>query len=652
METAEVVHETLQLLDAEVQKRQEMEALANEFRKEYEEEKKLRNQLEDENQFSSNLFDKLKAELEQQQHSVNMLHYEKDALESMTRQLKREAMSAVSKYEEVIVSKSGMEKEMEEMKKKMEEVISERDAMARERDKYKREAASMAEELKSLESKSRLDKSNTLEELSVSQKLALDLQAQLITSQKAKAEVQAKLEQALKDLALSSERDAKLLSSIQVERAELDRLRDLETERLQTLKSLSEQKAALEAKVNSLKDSCKEEQILRKKYFNMIEDMKGKIRVMCRTRPIAEKEVRSGQKMVCEFNDPYSITISSSNGATKSFGFDRVFDPLTTQEEVFSDTSHLVQSALDGYNVCIFAYGQTGSGKTHTLLGDESNPGLCPRAMALLYDSIKRDESRFKVSVRCYLLELYNDNLVDLLLKRDEKPTKLIIKKDTKGMVYVENATLRKASTAEKLRSFLMAGLKHRHTGATKMNDLSSRSHLIFSILIKSKNLQTKQHSTGKLSFVDLAGSERAARSGATDERLQEAKSINKSLSALGNVINALSTGESFVPYRNNKLTQLMSDSIGGNAKTLMLVNVAPGDANADESLQSLAYGQRAKLITNTATKMVETAEVQRLKKIIASFRAERGEPAEQDEVLDVALEPNGVDEDPLSEND
>ena len=165
------------------------------------------------------------------------------------------------------------------------------------------------------------------------------------------------------------------------------------------------------------------------------------------------------------------------------------------------------------------------------------------------------------------------------------------------------------------------------------MNDLSSRSHLIFSILIKSKNIQTKQYSTGKLSFVDLAGSERAARSGATDERLQEAKSINKSLSALGNVINALSTGESFVPYRNNKLTQLMSDSIGGNAKTLMMVNVAPGDANADESLQSLAYGQRAKLITNTATKMVETAEVQRLKKIIAQLRSERGEPAEQDEV-------------------
>jgi hypothetical protein len=165
METAEVVHETLQLLDAEVQKRQEMEALANEFRKEYEEEKKLRSQLEDENQFSSNLFDKLKAELEQQQHSMNMLHYEKDALESMTRQLKREAMTAVSKYEEVIVSKSSVEKEMEEMKKKMEELTNERDGMARDRDKFKREAASMAEDLKSLESKSRLDKSSTLEEV-------------------------------------------------------------------------------------------------------------------------------------------------------------------------------------------------------------------------------------------------------------------------------------------------------------------------------------------------------------------------------------------------------------------------------------------------------------------------------------------------------
>lgn len=185
-----------------------------------------------------------------------------------------------------------------------------------------------------------------------------------------------------------------------------------------------------------------------------------------------------------------------------------------------------------------------------------------------------------------------------------------------------------------------------------EMNDVSSRSHLVFSILIKSKNLQTKQLSIGKLSFVDLAGSERQARSGATDERLKEAKSINKSLSALGNVINALSVGEAFIPYRNNKLTQLMSDSIGGNAKTLMFVNIAPSDANADESVQSLLYGARAKLITNTATKMVESQEVQRLKKVIATLRAERGEPAEQDEVLEVD-DGNGMDggEGSVSEN-
>jgi len=207
-------------------------------------------------------------------------------------------------------------------------------------------------------------------------------------------------------------------------------------------------------------------------------------------------------------------------------------------------------------------------------------------------------------------------------------------------MVYVENATLRKASSAEKLRAFLQQGLKHRHVGVTKMNDLSSRSHLIFSILIKSKNLQTKQHSVGKLSFVDLAGSERVSRSGAADERLREAKSINKSLSALCNVINALSSGESFVPYRNNKLTQLMSDSIGGNAKTLMFVNVAPGDMDKDESLNSLAYGVRAKLITNVATKMVESQEVARLRKLVAKLRAERGEPAEQDEILEVENPP------------
>ena len=153
----------------------------------------------------------------------------------------------------------------------------------------------------------------------------------------------------------------------------------------------------------------------------------------------------------------------------------------------------------------------------------------------------------------------------------------------------MQGITLKDAASADELMELFNAGNEMRHVGATKMNAESSRSHSIFSILIEVYNKQTRKTSTGKLSLVDLAGSERVGKTGASAERLKEAQSINKSLSALGDVISALSTGESFIPYRNNKLTLLMSDSLGGTAKTLMFVNVSPADYNADETQTALA---------------------------------------------------------------
>ena len=172
-------------------------------------------------------------------------------------------------------------------------------------------------------------------------------------------------------------------------------------------------------------------------------------------------------------------------------------------------------------------------------------------------------------------------------------------------------------------------GCDKRHVSSTKMNAESSRSHLIFSILIESTNLQTGQVLQGKLSLVDLAGSERVGKTGATAQRLKEAQSINKSLSALGDVISALSTGETFIPYRNNKLTQLMSDSLGGNAKTLMFVNVSPADYNVDETIISLTYASRVKLITNDAQKNSDNQEIARLKGIIKKLKA--GQEVDED---------------------
>eukprot|EP01051_Picozoa_sp_SAG22_P009095 SAG22_NODE_732_length_7583_cov_3.250134_7_plen_202_part_00 len=188
--------------------------------------------------------------------------------------------------------------------------------------------------------------------------------------------------------------------------------------------------------------------------------------------------------------------------------------------------------------------------------------------------------------------------------------------------VFCPGSHVEDCPTLESLQACWKKGEDSRHVGFTKMNAGSSRSHLIISILIESTDLKTGNKSVGKLSLVDLAGSERAGKTGATAERLKEAQSINKSLSALGDVISALSAGADFIPYRNNKLTMLMSDSLGGNAKTLMYVNISPSDYNTDETLTSLAYAARVKMITNDANKNHESKEVARLKDQIAALKA------------------------------
>eukprot|EP00736_Rhodelphis_marinus_P002018 Rmarinus@m.10383 len=377
----------------------------------------------------------------------------------------------------------------------------------------------------------------------------------------------------------------------------------------------------------ALEESYKEQVVLRKKLHNTIEDMKGKIRVYCRTRPMAQYEIENQSKSIVDFPDEFTIALSTSKGV-KSFQYDQVFPAGTSQSQVYEETCNLVQSAVDGYNVCIFAYGQTGSGKTFTMMGGGTPDlaGITPRALKEIFQL--RDKMKdFEFKIECYMLELYNDQLVDLLVpKGASERAKLDIKKDSKGMVFVAGAEIKSCPDLQDLENWLRFGEKSRHVGGTKMNAQSSRSHLVFSVLIHTKNLNTGAGASGKLSLVDLAGSERASKTGATAERLREAQSINKSLSALGDVISALSNGEKFIPYRNNKLTNLMSDSLGGNAKTQMFVNISPADYNCDETLTSLVYASRVKLITNDASKNAESKEIKRLKHIIDNLRNGRDE--------------------------
>ncbi|XP_069181334.1 uncharacterized protein [Procambarus clarkii] len=403
-----------------------------------------------------------------------------------------------------------------------------------------------------------------------------------------------------------------------------------ECEELTTRQVVLEERFAKLADENRvLAEDFNRERVLRKKYYNQVEEMKGKIRVFCRVRPVSEAERgQDNGQVVATTDDEYTLSLNTQRGL-KTFLFDRVFQPHDNQDTVFQDTNALIQSALDGFNVTIMAYGQTGSGKTFTMLGTETQPGIAPRAFRRLFQLVEGGKARYDVTVSTYMMELYNDKLIDLLkpitVTENER---LEIKRDKKGSVHVQGATVRSVSSASELCQAFEEGLTNRHTASTKMNVESSRSHLLIVICLNVTSKQTGNVLMGKLTLVDLAGSERVSKSGASADQLKEANSINKSLSALGDVISALSTESSFIPYRNSKLTMLLQDSLGGNAKTLVFVNVSPAAYNADETLISLMYASRIKQITNTISKNSDNKEITRLKSIICKLK--KGEPEEE----------------------
>jgi len=476
-----------------------------------------------------------------------------------------------------------------------------------------------------------------------------------------------KAEKKMKLLQETQQRDSKKLDEATTKIAEFEKetaklARDLEemkkaagsAQELQEKAKLAEeaQKAA-ESELKALKkeseemaDKLKEETKKRKKYYNTIEEMKGNVRVYCRARPISKSELARGNTDCIEALDEYSIVVDRGGSFEKSeFLFDRVYMPANSQEEVYEDTGNLINSALDGYNVCIFAYGQTGSGKTYTMIGDNNrpmqSPGIAPRAFQDIYTKIDELGKGYEVNVEVYMVELYCGELLDLLApKRNSKDSskQLKIRKRKDGMVYIDGLTYKNSKSGDELYELFEEGSKSRHVASTKMNAESSRSHLVIGIVISVKNTITGVVNNGKLSLVDLAGSERLGKTGATGQVAKEGASINKSLSALAEVINALSTNNPHVPFRNSILTQLMQDSLGGNAKTLMFVNISPVDYNAPETVNALKYAQRAKMIQNKADKSSDSAEVAKLKEIIRKLKA--GEDVgEEDEAMDLAKE-------------
>lgn len=282
--------------------------------------------------------------------------------------------------------------------------------------------------------------------------------------------------------------------------------------------------------------------------------------------------------------------------------YDHVYGPNCTQKEIFEDTEPTMMSVTDGYNVCIMAYGQTGSGKTHTMLGPPSDPGVNRRAIAKLFEICKQ-KSEMEFSIKVSLMEVYNENLYDLL---DGNRNKLNIRQAANGVAFAEGLVERLITTPEQVTEVLADGDKNRTVAATKMNSNSSRSHSIMQITVSSFNTISKVTTQAKLTLVDLAGSERVAKTDASGERLVEAAAINKSLSALGQVFQAIATNSPHVPYRNSKLTHVLQDSLGGNSKTCMFVNLSPLEPNISETHSSLLFGKNIRTIElGPATKKV-----------------------------------------------
>lgn len=365
---------------------------------------------------------------------------------------------------------------------------------------------------------------------------------------------------------------------------------------------------ALQCRLTESEHQLHEGELLRRKLHNTIQELKGNIRVFCRVRPMLPDDDWSlSDYPVVQYptstdSEAHNIElVQPQHGQKYTFSFDKVFGPEITQEDVFVDISQLVQSALDGYKVCIFAYGQTGSGKTYTMLGqpeDSHHKGLIPRSLEQIFtSSLTLHAQGWNFKMQASMLEIYNESIRDLLASHrpnsHDTGRQHVVKHDVNGNTFISDLTIVEVKTWEEVSSLLKQAAQSRHVGRTAMNEQSSRSHCVFSLRISGLNENTEQRVHGVLNLIDLAGSERLSRSGATGERLKETQAINKSLSSLGDVIMAIANKEQHIPYRNSKLTYLLQPCLGGDSKTLMFVNISPDPKSFGESLCSLRFASK-----------------------------------------------------------
>lgn len=430
-------------------------------------------------------------------------------------------------------------------------------------------------------------------------------------------------------------------------RTEVQRLQDeLRAKEIELRDSLNIQQQCQQM-ADELQADLRDAETMRRKLHNEIQELRGNIRVFARIRPALSHQADSALATLRLPNPKEAralevMTASESATGTATmrsfaFEFDRVFGPEAAQVDVFDEVQHLMQSVLDGYNTCIFAYGQTGSGKTHTLEGSglpranydldalsntattsaecsSAGAGLIPRAVQMLFATAQslRDKG-WSYDFEGSMVEIYNDNLNDLLGKARVDEGKHEIKHE-KGRTVVTDVVVLPLRSPSQVFALLSRASSRRSVAATLMNERSSRSHSVFTLRVRGSNSTTLESCDATLSLVDLAGSERLATSGSGDDpkRLKEAVSINKSLSSLADVIQALGSGKagSHVPYRNSTLTWLLKNSLGGNSKTLMLASISPMAEHLNESLSTLRFATKVNsTVIGTARKVKSAGE-------------------------------------------
>lgn len=438
--------------------------------------------------------------------------------------------------------------------------------------------------------------------------------------------------------------------------------------------------------LRTLQKRCNAQRDYNNQLLSKMLSLQGNIQVFCRIRPSSIEEIQNGSTNVVESLSETELgCFDSRTNKWKSFAFDRVWGQDQGQQSIFQDVEPIALSVVDGFNACIFAYGQTGSGKTYTMEGvaEKNQRGISYRTIqkvfhllnlkqqqektnAILFKSQEEREeapANFAFSVEIGMLEIYNDECYDLLgaggaslveKKREAQraggKTSLEIRRNKEGRIDVPNLTKEPVQSIDDVFNLLEKGNKNRVTASTSLNQTSSRSHMVLWVDITS-GFEGQDCNKGTLFLVDLAGSERVKKSEVEGDHMKEAGHINKSLSALGNVMEALDRKASHIPYRDSKLTYLLQDSLGGNSRTMMIVTVTPVDIAYDESVHALQFATRVRRINIGAAQRNVTSKnlAETVKELTDEMKTLARQKQKTDTQLNILKKDNSRIQDKLS---